>query len=1321
MVTHTPNYLQRKLNAHLDGKRFFDHWKEKFRNSQVQGVHAKCLCPFHSGGDYRSFLLDLSKKTYRCTFTQCKATAGGTFADLQALFTGKGPHETLLDLCSAFQIAVPDELATEIAEHLAERVRELIRENKLKAAENLAVLAFKENPTNTMLRLLLADICELSGRPAAARPYYELVLEEAVGEKDWNRATTILERLRSLYPNETSYVEQSLKIAEARGDRAQAVTCYLILAHRSDISLDLQRNWLEKARRLDPSRPEILERLGLLYEQIGQPDQAVGCWDWLAEHYRSTGEWAQALNALTQMARVCPERDDVAERRAEVLLQAGQTQEAVEILKRLTEQALRTGTADRAERYLRRLCNSGLGDVGDYWQLLTLFEQSQRIEDASFIADRMLELCDPNTAGERYVAVLERLKRWHPNSTVYRGQLASHLANRGDTDAAFTEMRELIDLCFQRGLRIEALQRIQGMRGFAADRPHRWLEIAQLLATHGCTQEALREYETLARKNLSRDRSLAEEACRLGLELDSSRPTLHEILLQLYLPDAPDRAFEQCRRIVELYRSQGTVEKAFVSLERFKQRLPTEVEPRLLSVGLAVESGQPERAIQDLGELSALELTPEQMTKALDAANAVAERYGQRVQLLQVLAAFHRRRNDADSLVETLLRLASAQSSINAAGAAEATYSEILAVRPNEARALLARAELVRTTRGKDAARPLYLRYIEQMLADNRRDEALRIYLQWIEWVPDDVEARQNLARLYVEAGNTQAAVQELCQAAEQQGARGEVEGQVQTYRTALEFLPLDSPQTRQIIERLCACGRKDVAVAALEGLLWSQEQSGKVEETLATLALLVELAPDRTDWRKRHARLLARKENYAAQIQAALDIGDDPEAARLFSRVLEMDPTNLEMHERWVQFLYSRNRPEEGHQALVTLTDFLSEERKTKQAIELLSEALEKHPTAAILHARLGDFHLATNAKGRAITSFKHAARLFVQQGDVPAYHAAIEKILAIDPLDVAIRAAFVDSLLASGQVSQALVHARVLANNYIERNLFDLAEAECRLIVSQEPGDLATWKKILELAERMGDQREHIPDYLLVAEMVARRGLLDEAVHLYQQVIQLDPNNLEARRAYVESCEQMGIETDLVADYLELADLLATQGYVEEGYGYYKRVLAVDPQNAQAITQMNRLKPMLSHDMTGTIRGRSRPKSDDAVILQEAIENYARILDANPDNALVRSQMADLLFELGKIEEALTEWDKASARFFDNGDVHSAIHLCEKILQIDPNRPDVRDRLDRGKLKKDSMDAIDMAIESLGDITSSSEAPPHGSKRDRPPRRER
>ncbi|KPL11510.1 hypothetical protein AMJ85_03595, partial [candidate division BRC1 bacterium SM23_51] len=1206
MATHSRSHLVLRINALLDGEQFFNHWREKFRDPQVFGTHIKSHCPFHLGEGFRSFLLDLRKKTFRCTFTQCKAAGSGTFADLHALLTDKPSLEALLDLCATFRLELPSEARVLLAETLAERARALLRDKKLEAAENVAVLALKEHPTSTAVRVLLAEICELRGRPGDSCPYYESALQEAIADKDWSRATAILDKLCSLNPNQTAYVEQSATIAEARGDHAQAVACYLDLGGHADIAPAQQCGWLEKARTLEPGRLEILERLGTLYEKAGRPDQAVVIWESLADHHRLAGQAHQALEALDQSDRLLPGRDDISERRADLMHAADRTHEATGLLESLTDHALEQGATDRAERCLRRLCELRPDDAEAHWRLLTLLEQSGRVDDATFVADRLLAIGDSETVGARYVETLQRLKQWHPNNVVYRERLAAHYTNRGDVEAALEELHDLAELCFQRALRAEALQRVQVMRSLLSDRPRQRIELAQLLASHGCAQEAVREYEAAARQCLGDDPALAEEACRRGLEVDDSQPALHEILLQLYLVNQPDRALEQSARVTELYRSRGDAEKALAVLEQVKQNWPQEIEPHLALAEVAAELSQSDRAVKELEQIARHDLSAEHIRKAVETAEALAAREGERAEVLQLLVAFYRLQGDNDSLVQTLLRLAAAQRRVGSPDAAEATYLEIFAVRPDEARALLGHADLVHTERGFAAAKPLYQRYVEQLLSVGRSEEAVRVHLRCIEWAPEDVdcrralgallaeqgdlgeartqweaaattyltvhdspaaaaecyeaildhyledtEARKNLARLYVLAGEAEAAMREFRRAAEQLKAHGDTEGEIETYRAALEAFPGDNVLTRQLAELLSSRGRQDEACTLLEDLLRLHDERGEPEDALTTLRQLLELAPDRDDWRERLALLLTSLDDETAAAEQYLVLADQRARAGQTDRAIaarqwvkEHKPADTENRRALADLYRTCNDLESLKHELDELAALWRHSGEAARALEVMEERLALDPDDIEHRLALTEAREQAGQPEAAADDYHRLGELFHERRETDRAREMLERVLKLRPGDTRFRRRLVKKPLRAEDPKRTIAELANLAEAFF--NIDERHEA-------------------LECCRQMLKVGRKNPDiHLQVARFYSRHGCPDLARAAYERAIRLcersgdnarmlvaleravadfpDAENLWHRKIVLE--RQVGRHEFAVSSTLRLAQLLQQLG---------------------------------------------------------------------------------------------------------------------------------------------------------------------------------
>ena len=150
--------------------------------------------------------------------------------------------------------------------------------------------------------------------------------------------------------------------------------------------------------------------------------------------------------------------------------------------------------------------------------------------------------------------------------------------------------------------------------------------------------------------------------------------------------------------------------------------------------------------------------------------------------------------------------------------------------------------------------------------------------------------------------------------------------------------------------------------------------------------------------------------------------------------------------------------------------------------------------------------------------------------------------------------------------------------------------------------------------------------------ANSFLQQGHLNQAGALYQQVLQIDPNNLEA-------LEQMGLaayktsQTPLAANcwrrvidlspkrvrsaYM-LAMLLSEQGQLEEAISLYQRVLALDPRLIEA------------HNNLGVIYKNMER-------FEEAIECFDKVVKLQPRSAYALSNLGNVLKDAGYMDRAV------------------------------------------------------------------------------------
>jgi tetratricopeptide (TPR) repeat protein len=169
-------------------------------------------------------------------------------------------------------------------------------------------------------------------------------------------------------------------------------------------------------------------------------------------------------------------------------------------------------------------------------------------------------------------------------------------------------------------------------------------------------------------------------------------------------------------------------------------------------------------------------------------------------------------------------------------------------------------------------------------------------------------------------------------------------------------------------------------------------------------------------------------------------------------------------------------------------------------------------------------------------------------------------------------------------------------------------------------------------------------------LANALARRGRLDDAITHYRKALDANPEYLEARTNLGVALADQGKLDEAVACYeraLEVepkyieaqADLgiaLFRQGKTDEAMLNLERTLAVKPDFAQA------------HINLGVVLIQKGS-------LAEAIQQFEAALKQEPENGEAQSNLAVTLLRMGKLEEAIPHLEKALVATPDSPELHT------------------------------------------------------------------
>ena len=104
----------------------------------------------------------------------------------------------------------------------------------------------------------------------------------------------------------------------------------------------------------------------------------------------------------------------------------------------------------------------------------------------------------------------------------------------------------------------------------------------------------------------------------------------------------------------------------------------------------------------------------------------------------------------------------------------------------------------------------------------------------------------------------------------------------------------------------------------------------------------------------------------------------------------------------------------------------------------------------------------------------------------------------------------------------------------------------------------------------------------------------------------------------------------------------------------------------------------------------------------LDKALSIYRQVANLNPDDTEVRDKIIQILVNAGRVEEAVQEMDARARELREEGKLPEAIHCYQQILDLDPQRDDIRVDYIQTVLSQDEVDeaTLSQCLEEIGGL---------------------
>lgn len=285
-------------------------------------------------------------------------------------------------------------------------------------------------------------------------------------------------------------------------------------------------------------------------------------------------------------------------------------------------------------------------------------------------------------------------------------------------------------------------------------------------------------------------------------------------------------------------------------------------------------------------------------------------------------------------------------------------------------------------------------------------------------------------------------------------------------------------------------------------------------------------------------------------------------------------------------------------------------------------------------------------------------AAEKYIQQGKTQNAIAEYEKILKADPKDLTVTNTVGDLYSRLGDIEKATECFKSVGDAYAAQGFTVKAIAMYKKISKLKPS-LESVLKLAELYTQQGLFNDARAQYLQVAEEFLKSGELENAVRIFQKILEMDPENTAMRLKLAEVYVRLGKKTEAWQIFSAAAEALRSKGSLPQAEEVLQRMLKLDPGNSYALLMQAR-NLLEAGDADAAIEALQKVPDLDSNPegLRDLLNAYlktGRLSDAGTlatklqavhNDLSAISTLADALMQAGQFENALQIYDQHADR---------------------------------------------------------------------------
>ena len=748
-------------------------------------------------------------------------------------------------------------------------------------------------------------------------------------------------------------------------------------------------------------------------------------------------------------------------------------------------------------------------------------------------------------------------------------------------------------------------------------------------------------------------------------------------LAEHYVESEPERAIVHFFELANRYRELSRYDDAEYVLERILEIDPQHETVHQELLDIFEESGEVDKAAAKLSFLADQAQAAEDWAQSEEYLRRLVEMNPMDQQANEGLLSLFEKTGESGKQLDLLDRLANQYIGAGELDAANDYYQRSLAIDESSISTHEKLKDLyLEMDQNENALQEMFniTRLATQQREHGRAIDSLR---EVFALDPDNQDAHEQLRDIYIEAGDTEYAIQEIMALAKIANEAEDTNGALAHLDQILQLAPGHEQTVHRKVALLREAGRENDAVAALYTMAADMERQGHIDKAESALREIIEI--DETSLRAREAlkelfliagltdKAIAELVTMAETAEAA---GETEAALTYWGEVCGMDPDHVRAREGIAHIHLELKNITNAVAEMLAIADIYKRREDVEGAIDVLGEALGHDAENEIVIEQLVELYGATGRTEKAVDLLADAGESAKAGGRLEQAIRYFAEVLELAPENIDLREHYCGVLESDGRTAEAVEQMLALAELYTSAGEVTRVEETYRHILEIEPGHqqaaLALKDHYLSIG-RLDAGLDMLADFISRAR---REGQLEKAQQFAEEMLAASEDERRALLTMAEIAVIAGDIAEAGKRYLHLAKLAEQDDHSEETEKYLHEVLELDADNVEAHRWLKELL-LARDDQAGAIEhilalADVAVKNNDT---EQAEKHYREILSLDEGHEPTLEHLVNLFVAAGEGEVAIPEMFVLAGMAQQKGDYAKAEKNLSQILDLDPD----------------------------------------------------